>query len=83
MGDHRQLPAFVQNTWYNLEILKVSLFERLIELSKSARLSMYTVLDKQRRMRRCIADITRGEYKPMDNITIIDHPTRCGNLSMR
>ena len=78
VGDHRQLPAFVQNTWYNLEMshpcLKVSLFERLIKLSKSARLSMCTVLDEQRRMRRCIADITRGEYKTMDNITIIDHP---------
>uniref|UniRef100_A0A0G4I729 Uncharacterized protein n=1 Tax=Chromera velia CCMP2878 TaxID=1169474 RepID=A0A0G4I729_9ALVE len=34
IGDHRQLPAFVQNHWFNLEIacpsLKVSLFERLI-----------------------------------------------------
>ena len=34
VGDHRQLPAFVQNTWFNLEsthpTIKVSLFERLV-----------------------------------------------------
>lgn len=35
VGDHRQLPAFVQQCWYNLEIshpsIKTSLFERLVE----------------------------------------------------
>ena len=35
IGDHRQLPAFVQQCWYNLEIthesIKTSLFERLVE----------------------------------------------------
>lgn len=34
IGDHRQLPAFVQNCWFNLETvqptIKTSLFERLI-----------------------------------------------------
>lgn len=34
IGDHRQLPAFVQNCWFNLEgthpSIKTSLFERLI-----------------------------------------------------
>ena len=34
VGDHRQLPAFVQNCWFNLETthpsIKVSLFERLV-----------------------------------------------------
>eukprot|EP01103_Thecamoeba_quadrilineata_P018262 TRINITY_DN687_c0_g1_i1.p1 TRINITY_DN687_c0_g1~~TRINITY_DN687_c0_g1_i1.p1 ORF type:complete len:2369 (-),score=253.94 TRINITY_DN687_c0_g1_i1:25-7131(-) len=34
IGDHRQLPAFIQNYWFNLEVsqpsIKMSLFERLI-----------------------------------------------------
>jgi superfamily I DNA and/or RNA helicase len=34
IGDHRQLPAFIQNCWFNLESslpsIKTSLFERLI-----------------------------------------------------
>jgi superfamily I DNA and/or RNA helicase len=34
VGDHRQLPAFVQNCWFNLEAthpsIKISLFERLV-----------------------------------------------------
>ena len=34
IGDHRQLPAFVQNSWFNLETtmpsIKTSLFERLV-----------------------------------------------------
>merc|ERR1711939_791551 len=34
IGDHRQLPAFVQQCWYNLELthptIKTSLFERLV-----------------------------------------------------
>jgi hypothetical protein len=34
IGDHRQLPAFVQNCWFNLErthpSIKISLFERLV-----------------------------------------------------
>jgi superfamily I DNA and/or RNA helicase len=70
IGDHRQLPAFVQNCWYNLQTthpcIKKSLFERLIdsEASKcdgvaSASAVPHTVLDEQRRMRKEIADITR------------------------
>ena len=34
IGDHRQLPAFIQNCWFNLEAthqsIKTSLFERLV-----------------------------------------------------
>ena len=41
IGDHRQLPAFVQNCWFNLESttpsIKVSLFERLISGGVDAR----------------------------------------------
>jgi helicase required for RNAi-mediated heterochromatin assembly 1 len=41
IGDHRQLPAFVQLCWYNLEVtvpsIKVSLFERLVSGKVSQR----------------------------------------------
>lgn len=41
IGDHRQLPAFVQTYWYNLELthrsIKVSLFERLVEGSNNSK----------------------------------------------
>jgi hypothetical protein len=41
IGDHRQLPAFIQQCWYNFETtlpsLKTSLFERLIEGSVSSK----------------------------------------------
>lgn len=40
IGDHRQLPAFVQQTWYNLQMttpsIKISLFERLISGSSGS-----------------------------------------------
>lgn len=39
VGDHRQLPAFVQQCWYNLELthstIKTSLFERLVTGSQA------------------------------------------------
>jgi superfamily I DNA and/or RNA helicase len=70
IGDHRQLSAFVQNCWYNLQTThpcrKKSLFERLIDSEPSkhdnvatASAVPHTVLDEQRRMRQEIADITR------------------------
>eukprot|EP00457_Paulinella_chromatophora_P000075 gb/GEZN01000075.1/.p1 GENE.gb/GEZN01000075.1/~~gb/GEZN01000075.1/.p1 ORF type:complete len:1932 (-),score=209.52 gb/GEZN01000075.1/:490-6285(-) len=38
VGDHRQLPAFIQNCWFSLETqhpaLKISLFERLLHQGK-------------------------------------------------
>ena len=41
IGDHRQLPAFVQNSWFNLETtmpsIKTSLFERLVTGSVATR----------------------------------------------
>lgn len=71
VGDQRQLPAFVQNCWYNVEItnrsLIRSLFERLIHSSGEC-----TVLDVQRRMRSSIAALTKAHYK--DLIEIIDDP---------
>ena len=89
VGDHRQLPAFIQNCWFNLETtqpsIKTSLFERLISgiatrkaRGKGRRTDAaidplpFTVLDEQRRMRKCIADITRPDYA--DIVTITDHP---------
>ena len=66
VGDHRQLPAFVQNCWFNLEVsqpsIKTSLFERLISgrlghIGRKRNEAMgahpvpSTVLDEQRRMR--------------------------------
>lgn len=41
VGDHRQLPAFIQNCWFNLETthpsIKTSLFERLVTGGKGRR----------------------------------------------
>ena len=78
IGDHRQLPAFVQQCWFNFETtlpsIKTSLFERLISGQVKTRFHQsknkdnrgailpYTVLDEQRRMRTSIADITRPDY---------------------
>lgn len=91
VGDHRQLPAFVQQCWFNLEktiaMLKISLFERILSTAPC------TVLDEQRRMRPAIADLTRWHY--VDLVTIQDHvapsrsasetgrPTRRSRLSER
>ena len=85
IGDHRQLPAFIQNCWYNLQTtlpsIKTSLFERLIDDVASHHGSNerdghpavpHTVLDEQRRMRSSIADITRHHYA--DVVKIVDHP---------
>ena len=70
IGDHRQLPAFIQNCWYDLQTtlpsIKTSLFERLIQDGPSndddrevSPAVPHTVLDEQRRMTSAIADITR------------------------
>ena len=88
IGDHRQLPAFVQNCWFNLETtlpsIKTSLFERLISGRVQTRNRKrsgeevkaepvpFAILDEQRRMRTCIADITRPDYE--DVVDIQDHP---------
>ena len=88
IGDHRQLPAFVQQCWFNFETtipsIKTSLFERLIsgsvkshsshakKANAAAAVLTHTVLDEQRRMRSSIADITRPDYT--DLVCILDHP---------
>ena len=78
IGDHRQLPAFVQPSWYNFErtspTIKISVFERLITDSKGndGHQVAHTILDEQRRMRTEIADITRVDY--VDVVQIKDHP---------
>eukprot|EP00597_Dinobryon_sp_UTEXLB2267_P013697 CAMPEP_0170108520 /NCGR_PEP_ID=MMETSP0020_2-20130122/6618_1 /TAXON_ID=98059 /ORGANISM="Dinobryon sp., Strain UTEXLB2267" /LENGTH=3294 /DNA_ID=CAMNT_0010333253 /DNA_START=40 /DNA_END=9925 /DNA_ORIENTATION=+ len=88
VGDHRQLPAFVQNCWFNLEStlpsIKTSLFERLIsgrvqgrgKKRSSVEMSVepvpFAILDEQRRMRSCISDITKPDYA--DVVEILDHP---------
>ena len=87
VGDHRQLPAFIQNCWFSFEStapsVKTSLFERLVtgKVATSAghrRIaaidagpSPCTVLDEQRRMRSEIADLTRPDYA--DIVEIRDH----------
>lgn len=85
IGDHRQLPAFVQQCWFNFETtlpsIKTSLFERLIsgkvklkhngDPKQAASVLPYTILDEQRRMRSEIADITRPDYS--DVVKIVDH----------
>lgn len=77
IGDHRQLPAFINHNWYNFEItvpkIKKSLFERLIDCSEKSKgaTSICTVLDVQRRMRSYISDITRHHYS--DKVVIQDH----------
>ena len=86
IGDHRQLPAFVQNCWFNLETtlpsIKISLFERLIGKGSNF---PFTILDEQRRMRAYIADFTRPDYA--DVVKISDHPLtavqRVGDVALR
>lgn len=74
IGDHMQLPAFVNNCWYDLAqampSIKVSLFERLVTKTgrRAPSKAVCTVLDVQRRMRRSIADLTRGEYADITEI---------------
>lgn len=74
IGDHRQLPAFVQQCWFPLETthpsIKTSLFERLVEASPDAA-APRSILDEQRRMRPAIADLTRSHYR--DVVEIVDH----------
>ena len=84
IGDHRQLPAFIQQCWFNLECslpsIKISLFERLVTGSTKSRDRhrqdsvmpiCHTILDEQRRMTPLISDITKPEYK--DLVEILDH----------
>lgn len=70
IGDHRQLPAFVQPCWFALQnthpSIQISLFERLVQHDTS----LVTILDVQRRMRPEISDLTRCEYK--DVVQIVD-----------
>jgi len=73
VGDHRQLPAFVQQCWFNLETtipsLKVSLFERLVTGGQAEEgVVTCTVLDEQRRMRPAIAALTSGHYADLVDI---------------
>lgn len=78
---YRQLPAFVQQCWFNIETthpsIKVSLFERLVEKTPGAdreeHTSRCTILDEQRQMRPEICDLTRCEYD--DVVDITDHDT--------
>ncbi|KAI0561167.1 DNA2/NAM7 helicase [Gracilaria domingensis] len=69
IGDHRQLPAYVQPCWFSVQVanpsIEVSLFERLVLNDPSS----CTVLDVQRRMRPFICDLTRCEY---DDIVCIE-----------
>lgn len=70
IGDHRQLPAFVQHCWFPIQTthpsIKVSLFERLMQSGTAT----HAVLDIQRRMRPEICDLTRCEYT--DVVEIVD-----------
>lgn len=82
IGDHRQLPAFVNQCWYNLECsipsIKTSLFERIIMSENDHGViiqrkdNICSILDMQRRMRTSISNLTKGEYQ--DLIAIQDHP---------
>jgi superfamily I DNA and/or RNA helicase len=71
IGDHRQLPAFVSNCWYDVAnkspALKISLFERLVH----EQAGICSVLDVQRRMRPEISYLTKGHYS--DVVEIKDH----------
>lgn len=73
IGDHFQLPASIQNDWFNISMdknfrsLKKSLFERLIDSG----MVPVTVLDIQRRMRWDISDTIRPFYR--DLVEINDH----------
>eukprot|EP00178_Gracilaria_changii_P003923 TRINITY_DN15_c0_g1_i2.p1 TRINITY_DN15_c0_g1~~TRINITY_DN15_c0_g1_i2.p1 ORF type:complete len:1900 (+),score=156.23 TRINITY_DN15_c0_g1_i2:342-6041(+) len=72
IGDHRQLPAYVQPCWYSAQIanpsIKVSLFERLVLNDPPS----CTVLDVQRRMKPLICDLTRCEYEDVVQIEDFD-----------
>eukprot|EP00599_Poterioochromonas_sp_BG-1_P007046 CAMPEP_0173142332 /NCGR_PEP_ID=MMETSP1105-20130129/6029_1 /TAXON_ID=2985 /ORGANISM="Ochromonas sp., Strain BG-1" /LENGTH=1951 /DNA_ID=CAMNT_0014055711 /DNA_START=962 /DNA_END=6817 /DNA_ORIENTATION=- len=74
IGDQRQLPASVQNCWYNIEIsnrsIKRSLFERLVEMEDKTT-KQCTLLDIQRRMRFSVSILTKHHYA--DVVQIIDH----------
>jgi hypothetical protein len=77
IGDQRQLPAFIQNCWYNIEVsnpsIKKSLFERLVETEDGGvNTEECTLLDIQRRMRVSISNLTKTHYE--DVVQIIDHP---------
>jgi hypothetical protein len=83
IGDHRQLPAFINQCWYNLEFsipsIKTSLFERIIMSENrqggvmiQRRDNVCSILDVQRRMRTSISNLTKGEYA--DLVAIEDHP---------
>jgi hypothetical protein len=80
IGDHRQLPAFVNNCWYDLACsmpaIKTSLFERLVvkdvKYDDEDSSEIWSILEVQRRMRPAISNLTKHHYK--DVIAIKDHP---------
>jgi len=89
VGDHRQLPAFVQQCWFNLETtipsLKVSLFERLITSGQEGEgVVACAVLDEQRRMRPAIAELTSGHYSDLVEIKghAVTRTQRIGDKAM-
>ena len=78
IGDHRQLPAFVNNCWYDLSnstpALKTSLFERLVVGDSDGRnvdKGICSILDVQRRMRSAVSNLTKDYYA--DVVEIQDH----------
>lgn len=78
IGDHRQLPAFVNQYWYNVEMtrpkIKKSLFERIVlgvEGQQGEDHPVCTILNVQRRMRTSISALTKPEYE--DVVQLIDH----------
>ena len=81
VGDHRQLPAFISQCWYNLELsmpsIKTSLFERIIMTEnhkghpRQRKDNICSILDVQRRMRTSISNLTKSEYA--DIVAINDH----------
>lgn len=76
IGDHRQLPAFVNQYWYNIEMIrpkiKKSLFERIVlGVGEYANHPVCTILNMQRRMRTSISALTKTEYA--DIVQLIDH----------
>jgi len=68
IGDHRQLPAFVNPCWFNVQMtnpsIKVSLFQRLVENCAAS----CSILDVRRRMRGEICALTRVEYEDVVKI---------------
>ena len=77
IGDHRQLPAFVNNCWYDLACsmptIKTSLFERLVvgDEEGDGNIETCSILAVQRRMRPAISNLTKHHYA--DVIEIQDH----------